>query len=70
MEQKKREQSMAKAPVQAVITFDSWFHLRKKKIPQHHMKEIIWSYFKSRGLSKKESTEKYDEELIRYGIKL
>lgn len=71
MEQKKRDEQVKEVtPVKTDVTFDSWFHLRKNKIPKHHMKEIIWSYFKSKGLSKKEPIEKYDEELVKYGIKL
>jgi len=71
MEQKKREEQVKETtPIEAEISFDSWFHLRKNKIPKHHMKEIVWSYFKSKGLSKKESIEKYDAELVKYGVKL
>ena len=53
-----------------LVSFDSWFHIRKEKIPAHHIKEIIWSYFKSVGLSKKELVATYDNMLIKYGIKL
>ena len=68
MEQRKREEAPVKKDVE--ISYDSWFHLKKTKIPQQHTKEIIWAYFKSRGLSKIEMAEKYDEELTRYGVKL
>ena len=68
MEQKKRAKKVEAAP--SKISFDSWFHLRKQAIPRQHLKEIIWSYFKSRGLTKEETLQRYDEELRRYGVKI
>jgi len=70
MEMKKRADTQPKEATPKKVSFDAWFHLRKAKIPVHHQKEIIWSYFKSRGLSKQESIQKYDNELKRYGIKI
>jgi len=70
MEDKKRAEAAPKEKAPRKVSFDSWYHLRKMKIPQHHMKEIIWAYFKSRGLSTKETIEKFDKELKRYGIAL
>ena len=68
MEQKKRAEVAPAKERPKLVDFDSWFHMRKSKIPAHHLKEIIWSYFASRGLSTKETIETYDNELKRYGI--
>jgi hypothetical protein len=70
MENKKRNKAIPAVKASQKVSFDTWFHLRKMKIPKHHLKEIIWSYFKSRGLSKEETLERYDEEVKRYGIKI
>lgn len=70
MEVKKRAAAAPEKKQPQKVSFDSWFHLRKGMIPRHHLKEIIWSYFKSKGLSDKESIAKYDEELRRYGVKI
>ena len=70
MEEKKRAEAVPKEKAPRKMSFDSWYHLRKVKIPVHHLKEIIWAYFKSHGLTTKETIEKYDEALKRYGISL
>ncbi len=70
MEEKKRAKAAPKEKAPRKVSFDSWYHLRKVKIPVHHLKEIIWSYFKSRGLTTQETIEKYDNELKRYGISI
>lgn len=70
MEQKKRAKAAPVKTVPLKVSFDSWFHIRKASIPAIHVKEVIWAFFKSRGLSLKESVEKYDEELSRYGVSI
>ena len=69
MESLKRE---AGAVVEAdkVLSFDSWYHQRKKKIPRQHLKEILHADFKSRGLADTATMEEFDKALKLYGIKL
>ena len=69
MEAMKRE---ASAPVQLdkKVSFDSWYHQRKKLIPRQHLKEILKADFKSRGLGSEATMEEYDKALKLYGIKL
>lgn len=58
------------APQPMKLDFDAWWALREKKVPQHHMKEIILADFKARKLSLKETMSTYDEALRKYGVKL
>jgi len=69
MEAKQRESIPAPAP-EKKVSFDSWYHQRKTKIPKQHMKEIIMADFKSRGLDKEATMEEFDKALKLYGIKL
>jgi len=69
MENKKREESVVIQPDKKV-SFDSWYHQRKSKIPKQHMKEILAADFKSRGLKQEATMEEYDKALKLYGIKL
>jgi len=69
MENKKREEVVVVQPDNKV-SFDSWYHQRKNKIPKQHMKEILAADFKSRGLKEEATMEEYDKALRLYGIKL
>ena len=69
METKKREETITIKPDKKV-SFDSWYHQRKNKIPKQHMKEILAADFKSRGLGQEATMEEYDKALKLYGIKL
>lgn len=68
MESKQRESIPVK--LDKKVSFDSWYHQRKHKIPKQHMKEILAADFKSRGLGKEATMEEYDKALKLYGIKL
>lgn len=52
------------------VDLDTWFFLRSKQIPGHHMKEIIAADFKGRGLSTFETIEDFDKALASYGVKI
>ena len=52
------------------VTFDSWYHQRKGKIPKHHLKEVIWADMMARGLKDKATMEEFDRALKLYGVKL
>ncbi len=69
MENKKREETVVIQPDKKV-SFDSWYHQRKNKIPKQHMKEILAADFKSRGLKEQATMEEYDKALKLYGVKL
>jgi len=69
MENSKRE-VLPTIQVDKKITFDSWYHQRKNKIPKQHMKEILAADFKSRGLGIEATMKEYDKALKLYGIKL
>lgn len=68
MESKKRDVVVAKPDKK--VSFDSWYHQRKNKIPKQHMKEILIADFTSRGLGAEATMEEYDKALKLYGIKL
>lgn len=68
MENKKREVAPIKPNVK--VSFDSWYHQRKNKIPKQHMKEVLAADFKSRGLGVEATMEEYDKALNIYGVKL
>jgi hypothetical protein len=70
MENKKREAAPVSVKVDKKVSFDSWFHQRKTRIPRQHMKEIIAADFKSRGLGKEATMEEFDKALKLYGIEL
>lgn len=77
MEDKARLEGMANALPEAPkqedsekVDMDTWFFLRSKNIPAHHMKEIIAADFKGRGLSNKETMETFDKALESYGVKI
>ena len=69
MENSKRE-VLPTIQVDKKITFDSWYHQRKNKIPKQHMKEILLADFKSRGLDEESTMEMYDKALKIYGVRL
>ena len=79
-ESRKREQSMESAPAVKVVkgddgkpkvSFDQWWMMVSKSPKlKVWMKEIIMADFKSRGLSKEEPKESYDEALKLFGIQL
>lgn len=70
METKKREESPAPVKTEKKVSFDSWYHMRKTKIPKQHLKEILAADFKARGLGKEATMEEFDKALKLYGIKL
>lgn len=73
MEKEKRKESMDKVfgnKPEKKVSFDSWFHQRKDKIKSCHKKEILMADFKARGLSAKETADKFDKALELYGVKL
>jgi len=77
MEDKARQDVVVAAPAQKAekedsnkVDLDSWFFLRSKQIPGHHMKEIIEADFRGRGLSGFETIEDFDKGLESYGVKI
>lgn len=50
------------------VTFDAWW-LNASKLAKHPswLKEILWAEFQTRGLSKHESKEQYDNALKLFG---
>lgn len=78
MEDKQREHALANAEVTIVpppgqdvkkVAFDQWWMmLNGKKKLRPSLKEVLWAEFKSRGLSKEESVEAYDNALKLFGI--
>lgn len=74
MEDKNRE--LAPRPVvedaaPEEMSFDQWWiTINKIGKLRPHLKEILEVDFKARGLSKKETKERYDEALKVFGIKL
>lgn len=70
---KKMEDAKRKAaPVQVDknVSYDSWYHQRKHKIPKQHRKEIIWADFKSRGVKEQATVGEFDKALELYGVRL
>lgn len=70
---KKMEDAKRKAaPVlqNKVVSYDSWYHQRKHKIPKQHAKEIIWADFTARGVKESATIEEFDKALELYGVKL
>lgn len=61
---------VAAAPKPMKLDFDAWWAMREKKVPQHHLKEIILADFQARKLSLQETMQTYDEALRKYGVKL
>lgn len=78
MERKAREEALKAAAAQEPaedkkneeILFDAWYAMRANSIPGKHMKEILRADFTGRGLSNKETVDKYDMALEKYGVKL
>ena len=70
MEATKREEAPVAVKAEKKLSFDSWYHIRKHKIPKQHMKEILIADFKSRGLGNEATMEEYDKALKLYGVKL
>lgn len=58
------------APVDEMISFDSWFHLRSVQIHAMHKKEIILADFKARDIKEIASMQDFDKALKLYGIEL
>lgn len=52
------------------MSFDSWYHQRKHKIPAQHLKELIWADMAARGVKKEATMEEFDKALGLYGVKL
>lgn len=70
MEMKHREETAPKASPLEKVSFDSWYHQRKDRIPKCHHKEIIMADMRSRGLGKEATVEEFDKALELYGVKL
>lgn len=70
MESLKRDAVPQKIEEDVVVSFDTWYHQKKDKIPKRHMKEIIIADFKARGLGIEATVEQFDKALALYGIKL
>ncbi len=78
MERKAREEALKAAAAQEdageqkeqLVLFDAWYALRANSIPSKHMKEILRADFAGRGLGNKETVEKFDLALEKYGVKL
>lgn len=78
MEDKQREEALASAEVTIVpppgqdvekVSFDQWWMmLNGKKKRRSSLKEVLWAEFKSRGLSKEEAVEAYDNALRLFGM--
>ena len=76
MEAKKRAESLASNKITFIqpdgesdkISYDQWWMVaNKKKSLRPHLKEVILADFKGRGLSAKETQDKYDEALRLFG---
>lgn len=70
---KKMEEAKRKAaPVlkNKVVSYNSWYHQRKHKIPKQHVKEVIWADFVARGVKDLATVEEFDKALELYGVKL
>lgn len=52
------------------MSFNSWYHQRKAKIPKQHLKEVIWADMVARGLKDMSTMEEFDKALELYGVKL
>ena len=52
------------------MSYNSWYHQRKSKIPKQHLKEIIWADMIARGVKDISTVEEFDRALELYGIKL
>lgn len=70
---KKMEDAKRKAtPVKQdkKMSYNSWYHQHKHKIPKQHLKEIVWADFKARGVKEESTKEEFDRALELYGVKL
>jgi len=70
IKEQKREKAAQEVAKDKELEFDAWHSMRKRHIGKQHFKEVIMAYMKSIGLSEKETVEKYDAALKRYGIDL
>jgi hypothetical protein len=68
MESSKRETVLVQ--VDQKVSFDSWYHQRKDRIPKRHLKEIVSADFKSRGVGSEATMQEYDIALAAYGVKI
>lgn len=77
MEVAKREEALKDSDVNIItgssddsVDFDTWWMDVNRRVKMKPwMKEIVQADFKGRGLSKRESLEKFDESLRLFGIK-
>ncbi len=72
-ERKQMENDKRKAvPIKQdkTMSYNSWYHQRKSKIPKQHLKEIIWADMIARGVKDISTVEEFDRALELYGIKL
>lgn len=60
----------ASQPQQPLVSFDAWWAMASKNLPQHHSKEVVLADFKARGLRAQEHMAAYNKALALYGIKL
>lgn len=77
MEDEARQEAMESTTQEALeikepelVDLDTWYYLRIKNIPEHHMKEIIRADFVGRGLRDYEAMETFDKALESYGVKI
>lgn len=70
MEAKKREETTPVAAAEKRVTYDSWYHQRKKQFAKCHSKEVIWADMSARGIKGKQTMGEFDKALELYGIKL
>jgi hypothetical protein len=67
MENEKR-QSKAIISTPEIVSFDAWWMVASKRLNlKGWLKEIIWADFKGRGLSEKETIQRYEEGLKLFG---
>lgn len=50
------------------VDFDSWYAMRKAKIPSVHHKEIIKADFNGQGLPETVTIDAFDAALKKYGV--
>jgi len=70
MERKAREESAPQIAEETKVSFDSWYHMRKDKIPSCHLKEILAADFKARNMPNNATIAEFDKALELYGVKL
>jgi hypothetical protein len=57
------------APV-ALVSFDMWWAMVQKNMPEQHRKEVVLADFRARGLRAHEPMSAFNKALALYGVKL